>query len=37
MYETEKTGYLEEDFRLFHLKDQIKKNIPIIIMIFIKS
>lgn len=26
MYETEKTGYLEEDFRLFHLKDQIKKE-----------
>lgn len=24
--ETEKAGYLEEDFRLFHLKDQIKKE-----------
>ena len=26
MTETEKTGYLKEDFRLFHLKDQIKKE-----------
>lgn len=26
MRDTEKTGYLEEDFRLFHIKDQIKKE-----------
>ena len=31
---TEKTGYLEQDFRLFHIKDQTKRNFPTIIMIF---
>ena len=25
-YQTEKTGYLNEDFRLFHIKDQTKKE-----------
>lgn len=24
--QTEKTGYLNEDFRLFHIKDQTKKE-----------
>ena len=35
-YNLEKTGYLKEDFRLFHINDQTK-NFLIIIMIFIKS
>lgn len=26
LYQTEKTGYLNEDFRLFHIKDQTKKE-----------
>ena len=26
-YQTEKTGYLNEQFRLFHLKDQTRKGI----------
>ena len=25
-YQTEKTGYLDEQFRLFHLKDQTRKE-----------
>ena len=25
-YQTEKTGYLNEQFRLFHLKDQTRKE-----------
>ena len=36
-YNLEKTGYLKEDFRLFHINDQTKKIFLIIIMIFIKS
>ena len=37
-YNLEKTGYLKEDFRLFHINDQtVKKNIFTIIVIFIKS
>jgi hypothetical protein len=35
-YNLEKTGYLKEDFRLFHINDQ-RKIFLIIIMIFIKS
>ena len=27
-YQTEKTGYLNEEFRLFHIKDQTQKEFP---------
>lgn len=30
----EKTGYLDREFRLFHIKDQTKKTFPSITMIF---
>ena len=26
---TEKTGYLEQDFRLFHIKDQTKRDFSV--------
>jgi len=34
--QADKRGYLEESFRLFHLRDRSEKEIPTITMIFIK-
>lgn len=34
---TEKTGYLDQEFRLFHLKDQTKRTFAYLIMIFTRS
>ena len=33
-YQTEKTGYLNEEFRLFHINLKIKNTIPCYIIIF---
>ena len=34
-YQSEKTGYLNEQFRLFHIKDQTKKEFAYTIAFFI--